>query len=119
MQPRAVDVHDELLVARAPVTRALEDQAPTVAAEIRFGVLATIRELADVRQVSLTSGGRDGDHCGHVRRAGYDARDTQHGEQERTIGRHGPNVKRAPFSGRPFLRVPFAVRACSAPASAR
>src|SRR3954469_18921467 len=99
MQRRAVDVHDELLIARAAVPRALEDQALAVAAEIGFGVLATIRELADVRQVSLTAGRRDGDRCGHVRRAGYEARDTQRGEQERTIGRHGPNVKRAPFRG--------------------
>ena len=45
-----VDVHDVLLVARPAVARRLEDQPLAVAAEVRLGVLAAVRELPDVRR---------------------------------------------------------------------
>ena len=50
---RAVDVHDELLIAAASVSRRLKDQAFAVVAEIRLGVLAAERELANVAEMRL------------------------------------------------------------------
>jgi hypothetical protein len=45
---RAVDVHDELLIAAPTAPRRLEDQALTVVTEVRLRILAAEGELPDV-----------------------------------------------------------------------
>jgi hypothetical protein len=45
---RAVDAHDELLIAAPTAPRRLEDQAFTVVTEVRLCVLAAEGELPDV-----------------------------------------------------------------------
>src|SRR6185369_4332950 len=80
-QPRAVDVHDELLIARAPVPRTLKDETSSVRAEIRLGVLSSCRELADVAEMPLTRLGGDGDERRGWRRPRAGERtDEQQGE---------------------------------------
>ncbi len=70
MQVAAVHVHDVLLIAAPPVARGLEDEPSTVGAEVRFGILAAVGDLADVAEVRLAAlggDGRDGDRRGaHV-----------------------------------------------------
>jgi hypothetical protein len=63
MHVRAIDVHDELLIASSAVARRLIDQASPVAAEIRFRILTTKGELPDVLEVALSGLTRD-NGCG-------------------------------------------------------
>ena len=56
---RAVDIHDEFLVAATSPARRLEDQPSSVRAEIGLGVLSAKRELADIRQMRLPRLGGD------------------------------------------------------------
>src|SRR5688572_17640379 len=44
----AIDLHREDLVARHALAGGLEDEAAAVGREVRFGILATVGELADV-----------------------------------------------------------------------
>ena len=96
VQAGAIDVHDEFLIAGAAVARALEDQPVAAAAEVRFGILPTIGELAKIGQMPLTDSGSNGGHGGRMACAG-DAGDRDQGQ---CAGAHGTNVKRAP-QGRP------------------
>ena len=52
-QRGAVGVHDVFPIAPSIVARALEDQLLAIGAEVRLGVFATVRELADVGEVWL------------------------------------------------------------------
>jgi hypothetical protein len=49
-----------LLVAGAPVASALKNEALSVVAEVRFSVLATVRQLADVAKMGFSWLGRQG-----------------------------------------------------------
>jgi hypothetical protein len=53
MNVGSIGVHDVLLVARAPVAGALENEPLAVRAEVGFGVLTAIRELPDVGEMTL------------------------------------------------------------------
>src|SRR5204863_78845 len=55
----AVDTHDVLLIAQAPVARRLKDQSLAVMTEIGLGILAPEGERADVAQVALPASRRD------------------------------------------------------------
>src|SRR5438874_13069035 len=55
----AVDTHDVLLIAQAPVARRLKDQSLAVMTEIGLGILAPEGERADVAQVALPGSRRD------------------------------------------------------------
>ena len=81
MQPRAVDVHDEFLIARATVAGTLEDQSLSVVTEIGFRVLSAIRELTDIPEVAFTRGWRDADDGGRVG-AGGERCSGEQGKQE-------------------------------------
>src|SRR6266496_3405598 len=59
MQPRPVDVHDELLIASGVRSLPLEDELPAGAREIGLGVLAAEGELADTSQMHFAGIGGD------------------------------------------------------------
>jgi len=50
---RAISVHHVLLIARSSIAGALKNQTLAVVAEIGFGVLAAVRELADIPEMGL------------------------------------------------------------------
>src|SRR2546427_6879692 len=60
MQTRAVDVHDELLIASGVRCCTLEDELASRPREIRFGVLTAEGELPDIAQVHLAGIGGGG-----------------------------------------------------------
>ena len=100
MHARAIDVHDELLVACATTTRALENQPGAIATEIRLGVLSAIGELAEIAQVPLAGfRGNSGHHAGLTVRARHRARRNDACQHESNKSAHGHNVKRAPRGG--------------------
>ena len=49
----AINAHHELLIAGAAIPRALKDQPLAVMAEIGLGILAAVRQLANVAEVCL------------------------------------------------------------------
>jgi hypothetical protein len=52
-QIAAVETNGVLLVAAPPIARRLKDQSPSVATEIRLGVLAAVRQLADIGEMAF------------------------------------------------------------------
>src|SRR5690606_3320842 len=88
LEAAAVHVHDVLLIAGAAVAGGLEDQAPAVGAEVGLGVLAAVRELADVGEAGLAFGGRDGPDTGSgiVRRGAGAARNEDRRREHRDGG---------------------------------
>jgi hypothetical protein len=49
----ATRAHYILLITRAPIARGLKREPLTVVAEVRLGILATVRETPDVHEVGL------------------------------------------------------------------